>query len=244
MIDIHAHILPSIDDGPETIEESIELCKIAANDGIKKIVATPHSKDGVYEAKSDKILEAVDVLNLKLKENQIDIEILPGSETHIHEGLVESVESGMVLTINNSGKFILFELPFVFIPPGTEKFVFNLKANGIVPIIAHAERISAFQKNPELVGQLVKVGALVQVNALAQTGRAGPIEKECVELLLKNKWVHFIASDVHSLAGRPPILSKAVGNAAGIVGEEEARALVCHNPEQIINGLDIYTFCF
>ena len=240
MIDIHTHLLPSIDDGPETIEESIELCKIAANDGIKKIVATPHSKDGVYEAKSDKILEAVDVLNLKLKENQIDIEILPGSETHIHEGLVESVESGMVLTINNSGKFILFELPFVFIPPGTEKFVFNLKANGIVPIIAHAERISAFQKNPELVGQLVKVGALVQVNALALTGRAGPIEKECVELLLKNRWVHFIASDVHSLAGRPPILSKAVGNAAGIVGEEEARALVCHNPEQIINGLDIY----
>ena len=240
MIDIHTHLLPSIDDGPETIEESIELCKIAANDGIKKIVATPHSKDGVYEAKSDKILEAVDVLNLKLKENQIDIEILPGSETHIHEGLVESVESGKVLTINNSGKFILFELPFVFIPPGTEKFVFNLKANGIVPIIAHAERISAFQKNPELVGQLVKVGALVQVNALAQTGRAGPIEKECVELLLKNKWVHFIASDVHSLAGRPPILSKAVGNAAGIVGEEEARTLVCHNPEQIINGLDIY----
>jgi len=240
MIDIHAHILPSIDDGPETIEESIELCKIAANDGIKKIVATPHSKDGVYEAKSDKILETVDVLNLKLKENQIDIEILPGSETHIHEGLVESVESGKVLTINNSGKFILFELPFVFIPPGTEEFVFNLKANGIVPIIAHAERISAFQKNPELVGQLVKVGALVQVNALALTGRAGPIEKECVELLLKNRWVHFIASDVHSLAGRPPILSKAVGNAAGIVGEEEARALVCHNPEQIINGLDIY----
>jgi protein-tyrosine phosphatase len=240
MIDIHAHILPSIDDGPETIEESIELCKIAANDGIKKIVATPHSKDGVYEAKSDKILETVDVLNLKLKENQIDIEILPGSETHIHEGLVESVESGMVLTINNSGKFILFELPFVFIPPGTEKFVFNLKADGIVPIIAHAERISAFQKNPELVGQLVKVGALVQVNALALTGRAGPIEKECVELLLKNRWVHFIASDVHSLAGRPPILSKAVGNAAGIVGEEEAKTLVCHNPEQIINGLDIY----
>ena len=163
MIDIHTHLLPSIDDGPETIEESIELCKIAANDGIKKIVATPHTKDGVYEAKSDKILETVDVLNLKLKENQIDIEILPGSEIHIHEGLVEGIESGEVLTINNSGKFILFELPFIFIPPGTDKFIFNLKSNGIVPIIAHAERISAFQKNPELVGQLVKIGALVQV---------------------------------------------------------------------------------
>jgi len=239
MIDIHAHILPSLDDGPETIEESIELCKIAADDGIKKIVATPHSKEGIYEAKSDKILETVEALNLKLKENQIDIEILPGSETHIHEGLVGSIESGEVLTINNSGKFILFELPFVFIPPGIDKFVFNLKANGIVPIIAHAERISAFQKKPELVGQLVKIGALVQVNAPGVTGQAGPRERKCAEWLLKSRLVHFIASDVHSLTGRPPILSKAVKCAARIVGEEEARALVCHNPEQIINGLDI-----
>jgi protein-tyrosine phosphatase len=239
MIDIHTHVLPALDDGPETIEESIELCKIAANDGIKTIVATPHSKDGVYEAKSDKILETVDVLNLKLKENQIDIEILPGSETHIHAGLVESIKNGEVLTINNSGKFILFELPFVFIPPGTDKLVFNLKVNGIVPIIAHAERISAFQKTPELVGQLVKIGALVQVNAPGLTGQAGPRERKFVEWLLKNRLVHFIASDVHSLTGRPPILSKAVEMATGIVGEIEAMALVYHNPEQIINGLDI-----
>ncbi len=239
MIDIHAHILPSLDDGPETTEEAIEICKVAENDGIKTIVATPHSKDGVYEAKSAEILKAVETLNLQLKANQIDIEILPGAEVHISVGLVESIKSGDVLTINNGGKFILFELPFVFIPPGTDKFIFNLKANGIVPIIAHAERISAFQKKPELVGQLVKIGALVQVNAPGLTGRAGPGDKKCVELLLKNRWVHFIASDVHSLTGRPPILSKAVDCAAKIVGEEEARALVCHNPEQIINGLDI-----
>lgn len=239
MIDTHAHILPFLDDGPQTIEESVELCKIAANDGIKKIVATPHSKDGVYEAKSDEILKTVDALNLKLKENQIDIEILPGAEIHIHEGLVESVKSGEVLTINNGGKFILFELPFVFVPPGTDKFIFNLKVNGIIPIIAHAERISTFQKNPELVGQLVNIGARVQVNAPSVTGQAGPRERKCSEWLLENRLVHFIASDVHSLAGRPPILSKAVEYAAGIVGEKEAMALVCHNPEQIINGLDI-----
>jgi protein-tyrosine phosphatase len=239
MIDIHAHILPSIDDGPETIEEAIELCKIAANDGIKTIVATPHSKDGVYEAKSDEILKTVDALNFKLKENTIDLEILPGSEVHIIEGLVESIKSGEVLTINNGGKFILFELPFVFMPPGTDKFIFNLKVNGIVPIIAHAERLTAFQNNPELVKQLVRIGARVQVNAHGLAGRASPREKKCAEWLLKNRLVHFIASDVHSLTGRPPILSKAVEMATSIVGEMEAMALVCHNPEQIINGLDI-----
>ena len=239
MIDIHAHILPSLDDGPETIEESIELCKVAANDGIKAIVATPHSKDGAYETKSVDILKAVDELNLKLKENQIDIEILPGAEVHISEGLVENIKSGDVLTINNGGKFVLFELPFVFIPLGTDTFIFNLKSNGIVPIIAHVERITAFQRNPELVDQLVKIGARVQVNAHGLTKRANPRERKCAEWLLQNRLVHFIASDTHSLRGRPPILSKALKNAARIVGEEEARALVCHNPEQIINGLDI-----
>ncbi len=86
MIDIHAHILPSLDDGPATVEESIGLCKVAAKDGIKKIVATPHSKDGVYEVNSEDILRAVDTFNLQLKANQIDIEILPGAEIHIHEG--------------------------------------------------------------------------------------------------------------------------------------------------------------
>ena len=240
MIDIHAHILPSIDDGPETIEESIELCKVAANDGIKTIVATPHSKDGVYETKSVEILKAVDTLNSQLKENRIDVKILPGAEIHISEGLVESIKNGDVLTINNGGKFILFELPFVFIPPGTDKFIFNLKSNGIVPIIAHAERITSFQRKPELVDQLVKIGARVQINAHCLTKRAIPGERKFAERLLKNRLVHFIASDVHSLNGRPPILSKALKNATRIIGEEGARALVYRNPELIINGLDIY----
>ena len=240
MIDIHAHILPSIDDGPETIEEAIELCKVAEEDGIKTIVATPHSKDGVYETKSLEILKAVDTLNSQLEEKQIDVKILPGAEIRISEGLVECIKSGEVLTINNGGKYILFELPFVFIPPGTDKFIFNLKSNGIVPIIAHAERILAFQRKPELVDQLVQIGARVQVNAHGLTKRANPVERKCAEWLLKNRLVHFIASDVHSLTGRPPILSKAVECAARIVGGEEAGKLVCHNPERMINGLDIY----
>jgi len=239
MIDIHAHILPSIDDGPETTEESIALCKIAANDGIKMIVATPHSKDGVYETKSAEILKAVDTLNSQLKANQIDVKILPGAEVHISAGLVESIKSGDVLTINNGGKFILFELPFIFIPPGTDKFIFKLMASGIVPILAHAERISAFQREPELVEQLVKIGARVQVNAYGLTKRASSRERKCAEWLLGNGLVHFIASDTHSLKGRPPILSAAVESASRIVGDAEARALVCHNPEQVINGLDI-----
>jgi protein-tyrosine phosphatase len=239
MIDIHTHILPSLDDGPKTIEESIELCKIAANDGIKTIVATPHSKDGAYEAKSDETLKKVKELNLKLKEIQLDLEILPGAEVHINERLVEYIKNGEVLTINNGRKFLLLELPFFFVPPITDELISNLRSIGIVSIISHAERITKFQKTPKILSQLVKSGTLIQITAQSLTGDFGSRERKCAEWLLKHEMVHFIASDVHSLTGRPPILSKALERAAKIIGEKKARALVSHNPEQIINGLDI-----
>ena len=239
MIDIHTHILPSLDDGPKTIEDSIELCKIAANDGIKTIVATPHSKDGVYEAKSDDTLRKVKELNLKLEEFQLDLEILPGAEVHINERLVEYIKNGEALTINNGRKFILLELPFFFVPPITDKLISNLRSIGIVSIISHAERIIKFQKTPKILDQLVKSGTLIQITAQSLTGDFGSRERKCAEWLLKHEMVHFIASDVHSLTGRPPILSKALERAAKIIGEKKARALVSHNPEQIINGLDI-----
>ncbi len=239
MIDIHTHILPSLDDGPKTTAESIELCKIAANDGIKTIVATPHSKDGVYEAKSDDTLRKVKELNLKLKEIQLDLEILPGAEVHINERLVEYIKNGEVLTINNGRKFLLLELPFFFVPPITDELISNLRSIGIVSIISHAERITKFQKTPKILDQLVKSGTLIQITAQSLTGDFGSRERKCAEWLLKHEMVHFIASDVHSLTGRPPILSKALEMAAKIIGEKKARALVSHNPKQIINGLDI-----
>ncbi len=237
MIDIHTHILHSIDDGPQTIEESVELCKIAAADGIKKIVATPHTKEGVYEAKSDVILKRVDELNLKLKEISLDLKILPGAEVHINEEIADGIESGEILTINNGKKYLLLEFPFSLEWSWIDKFVANLKFAGIIPIIAHAERITKFQKKPGILEDLVRYGALVQITAQSLTGDFGSRERKCAEWLLKHKVVHFIASDVHSINGRPPILSRALEKAVKLIGDKEALALVSDNPEKIINGL-------
>lgn len=234
MIDIHAHILPSLDDGPDTFDESIEMCKIAANDGITTIIATPHSKDGVYEARGENILKAVEELNLRLKEAHIDLTILPGAELHVNERLLEDIKNGEALTMNNNKKHILLELPFLFIPPGIEKFISNLQSSGIVPIIAHAERILFFQKNPKSLEKMVDSGIMVQVTAQSLSGFFGSRERKYAERFLKQKMVHFIASDAHSLHNRPPILSKAVKKASRILGKEEARSLVFENPRQII----------
>ncbi len=236
MIDIHAHILPSLDDGPESFEESIEMCKVAADDGVSTIVATPHSKDGVYEAKSENILKAVETLNLKLQEAHIDLEILPGAELHVHERLLDGIKNGDALTINNKRRHILLELPFFFIPPGTERLIFSLQSMGIISIIAHAERIAFFQKNPQSLERLVDAGVMVQVTAQSITGFFGSRERRCSERFLKRKLVHFIASDAHSIHNRPPILSKAVERASRFIGKEEAEALVFKNPREIITA--------
>lgn len=239
MIDIHSHILPSLDDGPKTIESSIEMCKIAANDGIRTIVATPHTKDGVYEAENEAIFSMVETLNQKLKEEQIDLKILPGSEIRVNEGLVENVRNGEALTLNDGKKFILLEFPFLFVPPGMDNLIFALRSLGIVTIIAHTERIDKFQKDLDAVSKLTRVGALVQITAQSLTGDFGPRERKCAEKLLKKKMVHFMATDAHSLKSRPPILSKGLERAVKFLGKEEAEALVYKNPLQIINGIDI-----
>ncbi|MCP5003118.1 MAG: hypothetical protein GY941_04075 [Planctomycetes bacterium] len=234
MIDIHSHILPSLDDGPNTFEESIEMCKIAVNDGISTIVATPHSTDGVYEAKGDDILKSVEVLNLKLEVAHIDLKILPGAELHVNDRLLEKINNGYALTMNNNNKHILLELPFFFIPPGTEKLMFNLKSMGITSIIAHAERITFFQRNLKSLERLVEAGSMVQVTAQSLTGSFGSRERKCAERFLKRKLVHFIASDAHSAKNRPPVLSRAVEKASRIIGKDEADALVFENPRHII----------
>ena len=234
MIDIHSHILPFLDDGPKTFEESIEMCKIAAEDGITTIVATPHSMNGMYESESDKIVKAVKELNLKLKEAQVSVKILPGAELHINERLLEDIRTGKALTMNNNKKHILLELPFLFTPPGTDKLIFDLRSIGIIPIIAHAERITFFQRNPKILEQLVKSGILVQISAGSLSGLFGTRERKCAVKFLKNKMVHFIASDAHSAVSRPPVLTRALEEASRIVGEKEAEKLVLENPRQII----------
>ncbi len=236
MIDLHAHILPGFDDGPRTREEALQMCRRAAEDGIKVILATPHALNGHSLVSTAQVYQAVTSLNTLLAEGEIDVIILPGADVHLDSCLIEKVREGQVLTVNNNRRYILLEFPATTVPASSEQILFQLMLQGVVPIITHPERNYVFQKEISCLERFVQQGALVQVTAMSLTGQFGREPQKSVVKMLKKGLVHVIASDAHSVAHRPPLLSRAVHSASEIVGEEKAKDMVSLVPELIVKG--------
>lgn len=231
MIDIHAHILPGMDDGPVSIEESLAICRMAAADGIKNIVATPHVYPGIYNNGRKKILDKVGQLNRLVKEEGIGLEILPGADIHLTPELFLQIENGDLMGINNTS-YLLIELPEI-LPVRCAELIFDLKAKGYTPIISHPERNHDIQRNPDRLRRLIDMGALAQLTAMSLTGGFGYIAKRSARSLLEQGLIHIIATDTHSPDKRPPILSRAVKMAGRIVGEGVAYSMVYNTPMRI-----------
>ncbi|MDP8263732.1 MAG: CpsB/CapC family capsule biosynthesis tyrosine phosphatase [Candidatus Ancaeobacter aquaticus] len=236
MIDLHSHILPGIDDGAKTIEESLEMGRIAYRDGIRSIVATPHTLNGVYDNSRENIIEAVHVMQGHFKDAGIDITLYPGAEVQLDDQIAHHIESGYLLTLNDMGKYIFIELPVHVIPQHLDSLFFDLKMKGITPIITHPERNMFIEKDVNILFEFVEKGVLSQITASSLTGEFGSGVKACAKKLLKCKLVHIIATDSHATTHRVPILSEGVKVASQIVGKEDAQSMVIDVPQKVING--------
>ncbi len=239
MIDLHAHILPGLDDGARDLEEALEMCRIAWDDGITAIVATPHSGNGVYENGRQSILPAVKQLKACLVQQNIPIEVLPGADVYIRHDLVELLRVGAAITVNVNGRYVLVEFPHHIMLPRYIEWLFKIRLQGITPIFTHPERHTAIQKDIDPVRQWVSGGGLVQITAMSFTGDFGPEAARCAKQLVRNRLVHAIASDAHSKDRRPPLLSHALRAAKGIVDAGYAEKLVNEFPAAIVAGIDL-----
>lgn len=219
MIDIHCHILPGIDDGSADMASSLEMAKMAARDGIRTIIATPHL--GSVEYPKQKLLETLAHLNTELKNQQIPITVLFGAEVQSHIAL--QVMDNFCLA---GSSFMLVEFPHTYLPADVENLIYDLVTNKITPIIAHPERNSQVAREPWLLTSLIELGAKIQLTAESITGEQGITARQCSDYLLQNKQVHYIGTDSHSPGFRKPILSKAVKQASKIIGKSEAQKLV------------------
>lgn len=226
MIDIHCHILPGIDDGADRLQTSLAMATMAAHDGITTIIATPHT-DGIIVDKTV-VPRAVDRLNAKLFERGIDLEVIAGYE--IPAELVCDLQS---YTIGDT-PYILVEFPHQYLPEDAAEILYTLVQAGRKPIIAHPERNGSVLRNPDLLHELVAVGAMVQLTAASVSGDFGPDIKQCAGHLLRNRLVHFLATDSHSPTFRKPVLSPARKAAARLIGREKADRLVIDNPKKIL----------
>jgi protein-tyrosine phosphatase len=239
MIDIHCHILPGIDDGPSDVSESLRMCKMALREGIRTIVATPHSFNGDFTVEPQKIISMVRDFNRVLKDYKMDLKLAPGMEVRVFPEFLEKLAEGMILPLN-AGRYILTEFSAIAAPAGFENLVGYLLSKDYGIIIGHPEKNLEIQRNPEWLVDLVRAydqwDIVVQIAADSILGQAGKPAYKTARFLLKAGAVHVIATDAHSSTARPPKLIGAVAAAAGVVGLAEAKKMVLDVPLAILSG--------
>ncbi len=229
MIDLHCHILPGVDDGPTQWDEAMRMARMAAADGIRTIIATPHVVDPVGAANVIRL--KVEELNRRLAAEVIDLEVLPGAEVsplHPPEALTG-------LTLNGTA-YVLVEFPHSHLPRDAFAVLSRLASGGLRPVVAHPERNPSVIRNPALLFELVEAGALCQVTAASLSGGMGAEARACARYLLKKGVVHFLASDAHSAHHRPPNLTTGLRAAAKLIGKDAAQRLVSANPQAVVSG--------
>jgi len=171
VIDIHHHCLPGVDDGPRNLEEAVDLCRLAAADGIETIIATPHVLRGRWQNTSRELLEE------KLAELQAAVGATPrlvlGSEYFFAHDMTDSLRKGTIVPLAGS-RYVLVEFASHAVPPLVEQPLYQARLGGWTPIIAHPERNLVFQSKPELLASLVANGNKAQVTASSLLGEFGP----------------------------------------------------------------------
>src|SRR5438874_3468743 len=202
MIDIHHHCLPGVDDGPRTMAESVDLCRMAADDGIDTIVATPHVLRGRWQNTTRATLEEIAAkLREKVGESP---RILMGSEYFFGHDVAEVLAAGNSIIPLAGSRYVLIEFASHTVPPMVDQPFYRLQLDGWTPVIAHPERNAIFRAKPELLASLVRLGAKTQVTAASLLGDFGSEARSAAFDWIAAGMVHVVASDAHNLRKRPP----------------------------------------
>jgi protein-tyrosine phosphatase len=205
VIDLHCHLLPGIDDGPATLEESVALARAAAAKGTRTIVATPHVSARYPNAAGTISRLSAEVAG-RLADEHIELEVLPGAEIAMERTVDLSPEDLGRLALGK-GPWLLIECPFSPMTVGIDLLLSGLRRRGHHIVLAHPERCPAFHRDPELLRRLVGEGLLVSVTAGSLVGQFGSQAKRFAELLFREQIVHNVVSDAHDDVRRPPSMS-------------------------------------
>lgn len=235
MIDLHSHILPGIDDGSRTLDESISLIEQSVKNGVSKILATPHLNIGTFDNQLDGITQVFNELCEVLKPLSINIEIAFAAEVRICPEIMLLAKTNQLPFLGKyEGKdLLLLEFPDSHIPPGSDKLVSWLLANNICPLIAHPERNRDLWQHPYLIDDFVEKGCLLQLTAASLLGSFGERSQTLAWQYLESDIVHVVASDMHNLKRRPNKMSEAHEAIAVKFDTEKADKLCILNPNDI-----------
>lgn len=232
MVDIHCHILPGLDDGPDSLEMSLQMAEAAIADGITHVVATPHANDS-FPFDPELIRSRREELQSQVGDR---LQLTTGCDFHMSFENLQAIQTDPERFTINRKNYLLVEFADFAIPPSMDAALKELRMKGLRPIITHPERNPILVQNRARVNTWVQEGCYVQVTAGALLGRFGQRSQKAAEAWLDEGAIHFLASDAHNLTSRPIPLQPAFQAVAKSRGEAIARALLRENPLAAIEG--------
>lgn len=240
MIDIHTHILFNVDDGSDTITESVALIRFAAKSGVTGIILTPHyTGNSKEDYKNENVEKNFQELVKEVKERNIDVNLYLGNEVAVYGNICEILEDGKAKTLANS-RYMLIEFPMQASVNYCLDTVYEMRVRNITPIIAHPERCECFRKDITIVEKAVEEGALFQVNLGSVFGDHGRIAKKIAKKLLKEDLVHFIATDTHrAFSNKYEMLEKRLHRLNRFIGKEKVIKITTINQQKVLNNEEI-----
>ncbi|MEL3970771.1 CpsB/CapC family capsule biosynthesis tyrosine phosphatase [Rossellomorea oryzaecorticis] len=239
MIDIHSHILPGVDDGARTMNDSIDMAKQAVSEGIRTIIATPHHMNGKYDNLKSDILPLVSELNETLKQEAIDLQVLPGQECRIYGEILEDYQKGDILTLNKDSQYLFIEFPSNSVPRYAERLLYELQVEGLTPVIVHPERNAELIERPDKLYKFVKNGAVTQLTASSLVGYFGKNIQKFSQQMIEANLAHFIASDAHNINNRTFKMEEAMNYIEKKYGIDSLYYFT-ENAEMLVDNKTIY----
>ena len=235
MIDIHSHIIPNVDDGARSVEETFNILKEAQEAGFTDVILTSHFLLNYYETNAQELIFWKEKLQEVLKKQGTKINLHSGMEIYITNQMEELLENKKILTLANSG-YMLIELPLATNVKYFDYVVYYLEAKGIKPIIAHPERYKCVQKDPDIVEEYIEKGCLIQCNYGSIVNLYGREAEKTIKTLLKKNQVHFLGIVVHRENGTYLIILDAIKKIRKIIGENKINELTTINPKKILQN--------
>jgi len=237
MIDMHSHIIPGVDDGSKSIEESFNMIVEAKKSGFTDVFLTSHFMTHNFEPSVQELVIWKEKLQEIINKEEIELKLHSGMEVYISNRMQELIEENKILTLNNS-RYLLMELPISSSVNYVDYVLYFLQSNFIIPILAHPERYFIVQDNIKLIDHYIEMGALIQCNYGSILGLYGRKAKKVFKKLLKNKKVNFLGSDCHRENTIYKMIPDSVKKIKKIIGEEEFLKISVKNPEIVINNYE------